>query len=148
MANKHWKGKKRKKERNQSLFWRVGESTSPTGSRHHVSRRFSWIWLYMCYTCYRGFPGGSAVQLLRHVRLFATPWTAACQTSLSFTIFKSFFKFMSIEWMTSSNHFIFLLPPSPHALYLFHHQCLFQWVSSSHQVAKVLELQLQHQSFQ
>ena len=41
-----------------------------------------------------------------------------------------------------------LLPPSPLALNLSQHQGLFQWVSSSHQVAKVLELQLQHQSFQ
>ena len=40
-----------------------------------------------------------------------------------------------------------LLPPSPPALNLFQHQCLFQWVSSSHQVAKVLTLQLQHQSW-
>ena len=40
-----------------------------------------------------------------------------------------------------------LLPSSPHALNLFQHQGLFQSVSSSHQVAKVLELQLQHQSF-
>ena len=37
---------------------------------------------------------------------------------------------------------------SPSAFNLFQHQGLFQWVSSSHQVAKVLELQLQHQSFQ
>ena len=41
-----------------------------------------------------------------------------------------------------------LLPPSPSALHLSQHQDLFQWVSSSHQVAKVLELQIQHQSFQ
>ena len=39
-----------------------------------------------------------------------------------------------------------LSPPSPPALSLSQHQGLFQWVSSSHQVAKVLELQ--HQSFQ
>ena len=38
--------------------------------------------------------------------------------------------------------------PSPPAFDLSQHQCLFQWVSSSHQVAKVLELQFQHQSFQ
>ena len=38
---------------------------------------------------------------------------------------------------------LFLLPPS-----LSQHQGLFQWVSSSHQVAKVLDFQLQHQSFQ
>ena len=38
--------------------------------------------------------------------------------------------------------------PSPPALYLSQLQGLFQWVSSSHQVAKILEFQLQHQSFQ
>ena len=41
-----------------------------------------------------------------------------------------------------------LLSPSPPAFNLSQHQSLFQWVSSSHQVAKVLELLLQHQSFQ
>ena len=40
-----------------------------------------------------------------------------------------------------------LLSPSPPAFNLPQHQGLFQWVSTSHQVAKVLELQLQHQSF-
>ena len=39
-----------------------------------------------------------------------------------------------------------LLSPSPPALNLSQHQCLFKWVSSLHQVAKLLELQ--HQSFQ
>ena len=41
-----------------------------------------------------------------------------------------------------------LLPPSAPALNLSQHQWLFQWVSSSHQVAKLLEHHLQHQSFQ
>ena len=41
-----------------------------------------------------------------------------------------------------------LLSPSPPALNLTQHQCLFKWVSSSYQVGKVLELQLQHQSIQ
>ena len=41
-----------------------------------------------------------------------------------------------------------LSSPSPPAFNLSQHQGLFQWVSSSHQVAKVLELELQHQSFQ
>ena len=41
-----------------------------------------------------------------------------------------------------------LLSPSPPDFNLSQHQDLFQWVSSSHQVARVLELQLQHQSFQ
>ena len=40
-----------------------------------------------------------------------------------------------------------LSSPSPPSLNLSQHQGLFKWVSSSHQVAKVLEFQLQHQSF-
>ena len=55
------------------------------------------------------------VQLLSHVLLFVTPWTAARQASLSFTISWSLFKFVSIESVMPSNHFIlchplFLLP--------------------------------------
>ena len=41
-----------------------------------------------------------------------------------------------------------LLSPSPPVFNLSQHQGLFHWVNSSHQVAKVLEFQLQHQSFQ
>ena len=41
-----------------------------------------------------------------------------------------------------------LLSPSPPAFNISLHQCLFQWASPLHQVTKVLELQLQHQSFQ
>ena len=41
-----------------------------------------------------------------------------------------------------------LLSPSPPALNLSQHQGLFRWVSSSHEVAKVLEFQRQHQAFQ
>ena len=41
-----------------------------------------------------------------------------------------------------------LSSPSPSTFHLSQHQGLFRWVSSPHQVAKVLEFQLQHQSFQ
>ena len=41
-----------------------------------------------------------------------------------------------------------LLPPSPPAFNLSQQQSLFHWVNSSHQVAKILEFQLQHESFQ
>ena len=79
------------------------------------------------------------VQLLSHVRLFMTQRTAACQASLSFTISQSLLKLMSIESV---------MPSSPIALYLSQHQGLFQRVGSSHQVVKLLGIQLQHQSFQ
>ena len=55
-------------------------------------------------------------------------------------------KVMSIRSVMPSNHLI--LCPSPPAFSLSQHQGLFKWVSSSHQVAKELEFQLQHQSFQ
>ena len=57
----------------------------------------------------------SSVQSLSHVRLFVTPWTAACQASLSITNSWSLLKLMSIESVMTSNHLILcrrLLPPS------------------------------------
>ena len=58
----------------------------------------------------------SSVQSLSHVRLFATPWTAAHQGSLSITNTWSLLKLMPIKLMMSSNHLILcrplLLPPS------------------------------------
>ena len=58
----------------------------------------------------------SSVQSLSHVRLFGTPWTAACQASLSITNSESLLKLMSIESVMPSNHLIlchlFLLLPS------------------------------------
>ena len=90
----------------------------------------------------------SSVQFLSRVRLFAIPWITAHQASLSITNSWSLFKLMSIKSVMPSNHLILcrpllLLPPNPSQ-----HQGLFQWVNSSHEVAKVLEFQLQHQSFQ
>ena len=88
----------------------------------------------------------NSVQLLSRVWLFATPWTAACQASVSITNTQSPPKPMSIGDAIQPCHP--LSSPSPPAFNLSQHQGLFQWVSSLHQVAKVLELQLQHQSFQ
>ena len=88
----------------------------------------------------------SSVQSLSRVWLFATPWIAARQASLSITNSRSSFKLASIELVTPSSHRILcrpllLLPPIPPSI------SLFQWVNSSHEVAKVLEFQLWHHSF-
>ena len=77
----------------------------------------------------------------------AIPWIAACQASLSIINSKSLLKLMSIELVMPSNHPtlccpLLLLPPILPSI------SLFQWVNSSHEVAQVLEFQLQHQSFQ
>ena len=77
-----------------------------------------------------------------------TPWTAARQAFLSFTNYRSLLKLdvhLVGDAIQPSNA---LSSPSPPAFNLSQHQGLFQEVSSSHQVAKILEFQLQHQSFQ
>ena len=89
-----------------------GRHTSSINSQHvHV-------WLltssssHEVYSCYFGsLPRFVVVvQLLSHVHLFATPWTAAHQASLSFTISRSLLKLMSIESVKSSNHLILYHP--------------------------------------
>ena len=60
--------------------------------------------LFSCGKCF------FIVQFLSHVPLFVTPWTAARQTSLSFTISQSLLKHMSIESVMPSNHLILCRP--------------------------------------
>ena len=83
----------------------------------------------------------SSVQSLSRVRLFATPWIAAHQASLSITNSRSSLKPTSIESVMhlAISPFVVPFPPAPNPS---QHQSLFQWVNSSHEVAKVLELQL------
>ena len=121
---------------------------------NHPTLAFShWVQKSVLYFCvsfaalHVGF-SFSSLQSLSRVQHFATPWTAARQTSLSITNYRSLLKLMSIEIVMPSNHLILcspllLLPSIFPSIRVF-----FQWVSSSHQVAKVLEFQLQHQSFQ
>ena len=52
----------------------------------------------------------SSVQLLSHVRLFATPWTAACRASLSITNSRSLLKLVPFELMMPSNYLILCRP--------------------------------------
>ena len=83
---------------------------------------FSCVWLCNPMNC--SMPGSSVLSLLEFTRVHVYWIGDAIQPSHP------------------------LLPPSPSAFHLSHRQGLFQWASSLHQVAKVLELQLQHQSFQ
>ena len=78
----------------------------------------------------------------------ATPWTVLCQASLSFTISWNLLKLKSVESVMPSNSSHPLSPLPSSARSLSQHQDLFQWVISSLQVARVLELQLLPQSFQ
>ena len=88
-----------------------------------------------CAGCYRSCGNTCliiVVQSLSHV----------CLWPLLLTISWSLLKLMRIESVMQPSHP--LLPPSPPAFNLSQHQGLFQWVSSLHQIATVLELQLQH----
>ena len=90
----------------------------------------------------------SSVQSLSHVRLFVTPWTAAHRVSLSITSSWSLLKLMSIASVMPSNHLILchsllFLPSIFPSIKVFSSESVLR-----NQVAKVLELQLQHESFQ
>ena len=88
----------------------------------------------------------SSVQSFSRLWLFVTPWIAARQASLSITNSQSSLRLTSIESVMPSSHLILchpllLLPPIPPSIKVF-------YKSTLHEVAKVLEFQLYHQSFQ
>ena len=66
-----------------------------------VWSHFSHLWLFATFT---------SVHLLSHLQLFVTPWTAACQASLSIINSWSLLKLMSSESVMPSNHLIFCCP--------------------------------------
>ena len=78
----------------------------------------------ICLIPQRVFVQFSSVQSLSRVRLYATPWIAACQASLSITNSRSSLKLMSIESVRPSSHLILcrpllLLPPIPSSIWVF-----------------------------
>ena len=130
----------------------------PIFQRKILSIVFFWISTYLSKHTWIGIFGilmdsykaqiwiGS-VQLLSHVQPFVTPWITARQGSPV--------HHQLLEFTQTHVHRVGdaiqpshpLLSPSPPAPNPSQHQGLFQWVSSSREVAKVLEFQLQHQSF-
>ena len=87
--------------------------------------------------------------LVSHSVMSDSLWPhVACHTPLSSALSQGLLKFISIESVILSNHLILCSSPSHFAVNLSQHQGLFQWVASSHQVAKGLELQLQQPSSQ
>ena len=104
----------------------------------HNQDKQGW-WFVQCLTSTRSF---GSIQSLSCVWLFATPWTPCPSPTPG--VYSNYVH--RIGDAIQSSHP--LLSPFPPAFNLSQHQGLFQWVSSSHQVARVLEFQLQHQSFQ
>ena len=126
----------------KSLLMKVKDESKNTGLKFNIQKT-----KIMTYSPISSVQF-SSVQLLNCVRLFMTPLITAHQASLSVT--------NSLELVQTPVHWVSdaiqpshpLLAPSPLAFNLSQHQGLFSWITSSHQVAKVLELQLQHHSFQ
>ena len=86
----------------------------------------------------------SSVQLLSLLWLFATPWIAACQASLSITSSQSSLRFASIESVMPSSHLILcrpllLLPPSLPASKYFPMSQLFTWGGQSTRVSALVK---------
>ena len=78
----------------------------------------------------------SSVQSLSRVRLFATPWTTAHQSSLSITNSQSSLRLMSIESVMPSSHLILcrpllLLPPIPPSIRVFSNKSTLPWGGQS-----------------
>ena len=97
--------------------------------------------------CHHSMPSSvSSVQLFSHVQLFVTPLD--CSTP-GLPVHRQLLEFTQthVHWVDDAiQPSRPLLSPSSPTFNLSQHQGLFKWVSSLHQVAKVLEFQLQHQS--
>ena len=144
-------------KRSQGIFPTQGSNPSLPHCRQILyCLGYYWFIHYAIISLYRGFKISRffvwirlvavvIVQWLSCFWLFAAPWTATRQASLSFPEFAQ----THVHWVSDAiqpSHP--LSPPSPRGLNLSQQQGLFQWVSCSYQVTKILELQLQHQSFQ
>ena len=95
----------------QPLFW-FGLSRLYLFLNFYAEWRMDWIcvcvWFLLACGSWDSFM--LSVQSLSHVRMSATPWTAACQTSLPMTNSRSLLKLMSIESVMPSNHLILCRP--------------------------------------
>ena len=79
-----------------------------------TSRTKLFLKINKIFPYYRYIGSLSSVQSLSHVRFFVTPWTVACQASLSITNSQSLFKLMFIESVIPSNHLILCHPLLPY----------------------------------
>ena len=108
----------------------------PGSSAHGIFQARVLEWIAIAFSIYASVQF-SSVQSLCRVWLFATPWTAACQASLSITKSRSLLKLMSIELVMPSSHLLLyrpllLLPPVPHSIRdSFPMSQFFAWGSQS-----------------
>ena len=109
--------------------------------------RLSFICRWYHFLCKSFLGWCSSVQLLSRIWLFVTPWTAACQAprpSPTPRVYPNSCPLSRWCHLTISSSVI----PFSSCLQSFPTSGSFKWVSALHQVAKILEFQLQNQSFQ
>ena len=100
---------------------------------------------------HKGFISNSSVQFSSVTQFCLTLWDSMNHSTLGVPVHHQLSEFTQTHVHRVSDAIQPSHPlsaPSPPALNLSQHQGLFKWVNSSHEVAKVLEFQLQHQSFQ
>ena len=112
----------------------------PGSSIHGIFQARILEWVAIAFSMIYGSVQFSSVQSLSRVRLFATPWIAACQASLSITNSWSLLKHMSIKSVMPSSHLILchpllLLPPISQASGSFPMSQLFTWGGQSIEVS-------------
>ena len=110
------------------LAWRIpcieiSDGLQSMGSQRVRQKHLSWDPNFPLYYSV-SFSFLVVVYLLSHVQLFAAPWTATCQASLSFTISQNLLKLMSIDSMMPSNHLFLCL--SSYSLLTNVTDCLLQ----------------------
>ena len=99
------------------LFY-LAEQQSEIDLVHFTDLLYIWLSYCLCVTLLISL----VVQSLSRAQLFETPWTAACQASLSITNFRSWLKLVSIVLVMPSSHLILCCPSSPLAFNLSQHQ--------------------------
>ena len=127
--------RKQKQDGRARIFFRnkVGKLKTP---------RWGWVWhalwvfkfglkIYWSGQKWEHSGNFASAQLLSHVQLFVTPWTAAHQASLSFTNSRSLLKLMSIQLVMPSNHLILCLPLLLLPSIPCQNQGLFEWAGQS-----------------
>ena len=117
----------------QSVGWKGTEHLCPPWVHHPPSNSLWSLTQNLCAPCHVELFTDvlfSSVQSLSHVRLFATPWIAACQASRSITNPQSLLKLLSIESVMPSSHLILSSPPLPSifpSIRVFSMSQLFTW---------------------
>ena len=136
-----WQSSTRKWKYHRILYRDRHKYSAEKQEQGKICTETHYIYSSLC-SCLTSILFCQSVQSLSRVRLFATPWITARQASLSHHQLPEFTQthvHLVGDAIQPSHPLLSPFPPAPQTS---QHQGLFQWVNSSHEVAKVLEYQL------